>query len=116
MRHRKKKIILDRKKGPRTALLKNLACQVILYEKISTTAAKAKAIKPIVEKLITRSKANTLANRRLVMSRLPVKKAARKLCEVLGPRYQARAGGYLRIIKIGTRAGDGAKIVQIGLV
>jgi len=116
MRHRSKKVILDRKKAPRQALLSSLICQVIIYEKIRTTEAKAKAVKPLVEKIITRAKTDTLANRRLVIARLPIKKAAKKAFEVLGPRYQERKGGYLRIIKIGPRNGDGAKMVQLELV
>ena len=116
MRHRKNKVTLDRKAAPRNALLKNLACQVILYEKIKTTEAKAKAIKPIVEKLITRSKTDSLANRRVILARLPIKKATKKLFEVLGPRYAERKGGYLRIIKLPVRAGDGADMAQIELI
>ena len=116
MRHRKKKTILDRKKAPRKALLSNLACQVILYEKIQTTEAKARAVKPLVEKIITRGKVDNLANRRLVISKLPIKSAAKKVFEVLGPKYKERQGGYLRITKIGPRLGDGAKMVQIEFV
>ncbi|MCX6785578.1 MAG: 50S ribosomal protein L17 [Candidatus Komeilibacteria bacterium] len=116
MRHRKKKVTLDRKKAPRKALLGNLICQVVLYEKIKTTEAKAKAVKPMVERLITRGKVNTLANRRVVMSRLPIKSAAKKIFEVLSPRYLERPGGYLRIIKLGARQGDGAKIVLLEFV
>src|SRR3989338_1746304 len=103
MRHRKNKVTLDRKAAARKALLKNLACQVILYEKITTTEAKAKAVKPIVEKLITRAKTNNLSNLRLTLAKLPIKKAVKKLFEVLGPKYQERKGGYLRIIKLGQR-------------
>jgi len=116
MRHRSKKVTLDRKSGPRKALLSGLVCQVILYEKIKTTEAKAKAIKPMVERVITRGKTDTLANRRILLSRLPIKKAVKKVFEVLGPKYKERAGGYLRLIKIGPRKGDGAKMVQIELV
>lgn len=116
MRHRSKKVTLDRKSGPRKALLSGLVCQVILYEKIKTTEAKAKAIKPMVERVITRGKTDTLANRRILLSRLPIKKAVKKVFEVLGPKYKERAGGYLRLIKIGPRKGDGANIVQIELV
>lgn len=116
MRHRKKKITLDRKKGPRKALLGNLICQVILYEKIKTTEGKAKAVKPLVEKIITRGKTDNLANRRLVMSRLPIKTAAKKIFEVLAPRYRERKGGYLRIIKLGQRVGDGAPMVLLEFV
>jgi len=116
MRHRSAKKTLDRKAGPRLALLKNLASQIILYEKVKTTEAKAKVVKPIVEKIITRAKTDTLANRRLIISRLTIKNAAVKAFEVLGPRYKEKAGGYLRIIKIGTRKGDGAQMVQIEFV
>ncbi len=116
MRHRNKKKILDRKKAPRKALLGSLACQIILYEKIKTTEAKAKTVKPIVEKIITRAKKDTLANRRLIISRLPIKNAVKKAFEVLGPRYKERKGGYLRIIKMGPRKGDGAKMAQIEFV
>lgn len=116
MRHRKKKITLDRKKGPRKALIGNLICQVILYEKIKTTEAKAKAVKPRLEKIITRGKVNSLANRRLIMSRLPIKSAAKKVFEVLSPRYLERKGGYLRIIKLGQRLGDKADIVLLEFV
>jgi len=116
MRHRSKKVTLDRKSGPRKALLSGLVCQVILYEKIKTTEAKAKAVKPMVERVITRGKTDTLANRRILLSRLPIKKAVKKVFEVLGPKYKDRKGGYLRLIKIGPRKGDGAPIVQIELV
>lgn len=116
MNHRKKKVTLDRKKGPRKALLSNLICQVVLYEKIKTTTAKAKAIKPLVEKVITRGKTDTLANRRVLLARLPIKSAVKKIFEVLGPRYKERSGGYLRIIKLGNRLGDSAPMAQIELV
>ena len=116
MRHRKSKKTLDRKKAPREALLSNLACQLVLYEKISTTQAKAKALRPIVEKMVTRAKKDTLANRRLLISKLPIKKAVKKLFEVFGPKYLERAGGYLRITKIGIRKGDGAEMATIEFV
>lgn len=107
---------MDRKAASRNALLKNLATQVIIYEKINTTLAKAKAVKPIVEKIISRGKANTLANRRLVLSRLAIKKATKKVFDILGPKYAERKGGYCRIIKLPARAGDGANMAQIELV
>jgi large subunit ribosomal protein L17 len=116
MRHRSKKKTLDRKKAPREALLKNLACQIILYEKIQTTEAKAKTVKPLLEKIITRGKTDNLANRRILIAKLPMKKAVKKVFEVLGPKYKETKGGYLRIIKIGTRQGDGAKMSQIEFV
>ena len=116
MRHRKKKVTLDRKKAPREAMLRNLAESVILYEKVKTTQTKAKAVKPVVEKLITRSKDPSLQSRRELYKTLYTKNAVNKLMDVLGPRYKERPGGYTRIIKIGPRVGDGAKMVQIELV
>lgn len=117
MRHRNAGTVLDRKAAPRQALLRGLAQSIVLYEKIQTTQAKAKAVKPIVERLITKGKSDTLAARRNLLSffgqrELPVK----KILEVLSPRYKTRAGGYTRISKIGTRKGDGAETVQIEFV
>lgn len=116
MRHRSKKNTLDRLKAPRQAMLNNLAASVVLYEKVQTTEAKAKAVKPLVEKLITKGKSNTLHSRRELMKVLPVENATKKILEVLGPKYQTRPGGYTRIVKIGPRQGDGAMMVQIELV
>lgn len=117
MRHRNSSTILDREAGPRNALLKGLAMDVVLYEKVQTTEARAKAIKPLVERLVTRGKEATLHNRRELLSyfggqELPVK----KILEVLSPRYKTRAGGYTRIVKMGARKGDGAQMVQIEFV
>jgi large subunit ribosomal protein L17 len=116
MRHRKKGKTLDRKKAPREAMFRNLAASLIIYEKVKTTEAKAKAIRPIVEKLITTGKENSLAARRKLLSYLYVENAVKKVLEVLGPRYKERKGGYTRIVKIGPRKGDGARIAQIELV
>ncbi len=116
MRHKKKKTTLGRESAPRKALLKNLAQDLILREKIKTTKAKAKAVRPIVEKLITTSKANTLAARRLLIKRLYTQNAVRKLMDDLGPRYKDRNGGYTRIINVGERKGDGAFEAIIELV
>lgn len=116
MRHRKKGKVLDRKVGPRKALLRNLAVSLFLYEKIQTTKAKAKTLRPIAEKLITKGKANTLAERRNLLKYLYKESAVKKLMEDIGPRYKDRKGGYTRILKLGRRAGDAAEIVQIELV
>lgn len=116
MRHRSKKITLDRKAGPRASLLKNLATQLILYEKIKTTEAKAKALRPFVERLISKGKKNTLASRRELLRVLPIENAAKKILEEIGPRYATRPGGYTRIIKLGVRAGDAARVARIELV
>ncbi len=107
---------LDRKKAPREALLRNLAASVILYEKVRTTAAKAKAVRPLVERAITSGKTPSLASRRHLMKFFYTEHPVRKILEVLGPRYAERAGGYTRVVKIGPRQNDGAQMVQIELV
>jgi len=116
MRHRKKGKILSRKIGPRKALLRDLACAFILNNKIKTTETKAKTVKPIIERLISRSKVNNLNNLRKINSYLQNKKATDKILKELGPRYQEKNGGYLRIVKIGDRRGDGAPMVILELV
>src|SRR5512133_1656639 len=116
MRHRKKSIVLDRKKGPRKALLRGLVTSVVLYENVNTTLAKAKAVKPFIEKTISAGRVKTLASRRKIAKTLLVETAVNKVLEELGPRYAKRAGGYTRIIKLGRRKGDGAEIAQIQLV
>ncbi len=116
MRHRSKKITLGRESGPRKALLRNLATSVILYENVNTTLAKAKAVRSVVERLITKGKKKSLLARRQLMKELTVETAVLKILEELGPRYATRPGGYTRIIKLGARKGDGAEIAQIQLV
>ncbi len=116
MRHRKNKLTLDRKASARKALLKTLAVQFILYEKIKTTEAKAKALRSYVEPLITRGKKNTLANHRYLKRYLTIDNAIKKLLEDISPRYHTRPGGYTRIIKLGQRQGDGAHVARIELV
>ncbi|MAG11336.1 MAG: 50S ribosomal protein L17 [Parcubacteria group bacterium] len=116
MRHRIKKTTFGRKKAPREAMLRNLAQSVVLYEKVTTTQAKAKAIRPIVEKLITRGSEPTLANRRQLMKYLYDEKAVNKILEVLGPKYKERPGGYTRITKLSNRLGDNAPMAVIEFV
>lgn len=116
MRHRKKGTILGRERAPREAMLRNLAASVILYEKVKTTEAKAKAVRSLVEKAITSGKKPTLASRRKLMGWFYTDHPVKKIFEVLGPRYQNREGGYTRIVKIGARKNDGAEMVQIELV
>jgi large subunit ribosomal protein L17 len=116
MRHRNKGKILDRKKAPRKALMRSLATNLVLYEKIKTTEAKAKVLKPIIEKLITKGKTNTLKTRRELLQYLYLKNAVKKVLEDLGPRYKERKGGYTRIIKLNARAGDAARLAQIEFV
>ena len=116
MRHRNKNKILDRKKGPRDLMLRNLASSILLYEKVKTTKAKAQAVRPLVERMITSAKAGDLAARRGLIKILLQKNAVKKAMEVLGDRYKTRPGGYTRITKLGVRQGDGAEMVQIELV
>ena len=116
MRHRKKGKILDRKKAPREAMLRNLAASVVLYEKVRTTEAKAKAVRSLVEKAITTGKDSSLASRRQLLKFFYTEHPVNKILEVLGPRYEGRPGGYTRIVKIGHRKNDGADMVQIELV
>ena len=84
--------------------------------RITRLEAKAKVLRPFVEKLITRGKDNSLASRRYLLKYLYIENAVKKVLEVFGPRYKVRPGGYLRIIKLGQRQGDGAKMVQIEFV
>ena len=116
MRHRIKNKILGREKEPREMMLRNLAASILMYEKVKTTEAKAKAVKSLVERLITSAKKNDLNSRRKLISVLPQKMAIKKAMEVLGKRYEGRDGGYTRIVKLGARQGDGAKMAQIELV
>ena len=116
MKHIQKTKTLGREKGPRELMLRNLASSILIYEKVVTTTAKAKAVKPMVEKVITLAKKNDLAARRNIIEILPQKMAIKKSMEVLGDRYKERSGGYTRIVKIGKRKGDAAEMSQIELV
>jgi large subunit ribosomal protein L17 len=116
MRHKNNVKTLDREKGPRELMLRNLASSIVIYEKVVTTKAKAKAVKPLLERVISVSKQGDLTARRNLLKVILQPKAVKKLMEVLGDRYKDRAGGYCRIIKIGPRVGDGAEMVQIELV
>jgi large subunit ribosomal protein L17 len=116
MRHRNKNKILGREKAPRELMLRNLASSIILYEKVKTTQAKAKAVRPLLDRMITSSKVGNLTARRGLLKVLLQKTAVKKAMEVLGVRYKERPGGYTRILKLGTRKGDGAEMVQIELV
>ncbi len=116
MRHRSTKKTLDRNATARKSLLRILASQLVLYEKIKTTEAKAKALRPFIERLITHGKTNTLASRRYLMKYLSVENAVKKILEDISPRYATRPGGYTRIIKMGQRQGDAARVARIELV
>ncbi|MEA2064684.1 MAG: 50S ribosomal protein L17 [Patescibacteria group bacterium] len=116
MRHRNKGVILDRKKQAREMMLRNLASSLIIHKKTKTTQVKAKAVKPLVEKLITVSKQGDLTARRRLIASLLQKKAIKEAIDNLGVKYKDRDGGYTRIIKLGRRQGDGAEMAQIEFV
>jgi len=116
MRHRKKGKILSRKTGPRKALFKSLIRSLILAEKIKTTEAKAKAIKPLIDKMVYSSRKSDLATRRRLISTLGDKQAVKKLIEQISPRYLKKRGGYVRIIKLLPRKSDAAKMAMIEFV
>lgn len=116
MRHRSTKKTLDRKAAPRRALLRSLVQSVILYEKVTTTKAKAKAVRPLLERTIHTSKDGSLTARRRLLALLPSELAVKKAMEVVGPRYKDRTGGYVRLTPVGSRKGDAAQMVQIELV
>lgn len=114
MRHQKKGRKFGRERNQRQALLRSLAANLILKEKITTTFAKAKEVRPFVEKLITKSKKQNLTSIRYLSGYLPIN--ARKKIMELGERYKERPGGYTKIIKLGQRKSDSAKMAIIKFV
>src|SRR3954471_17070580 len=116
MRHRVGGRKLQRTSSHRAALFRNMAAALIKHEQITTTLAKAKELRPYVEKLVTLSKKGGLSNRRLAQSRLMDDAQLAKLLDVIGPRYTGRSGGYTRVIKAGIRSSDAAPIGIIEFV
>ena len=117
MRHQKNRHKLSRDSAHRKSLLMNLSKEIIEHERVKTTEAKAKAVKPEIEKLITLAKRGDLHARRQALSTLAQDKfAVHKLFEELAPRYAQRAGGYTRILKLGPRRSDATEMVFIELV
>lgn len=116
MRHRKSGRQLGRNSSHRQAMFKNLTASLIEHEVIKTTLPKAKELRRHAEPLITMAKDDSVAKRRLAFSRLRSKEAVGKLFNELGPRYKARPGGYLRILKCGYRSGDNAPMAIVELV
>jgi large subunit ribosomal protein L17 len=116
MRHRVGHRKLQRTSSHRTALFRNMAAALIKHEQITTTTAKAKELRPYVEKLVTLAKKGGLSNRRLAQGKLMDDTQLAKLFDVIGPRYSGRAGGYTRIIKAGIRISDAAAIAIIEFV
>ena len=116
MRHKRAGFKLKRDMGSRKALLRGLTTSVIEYERVITTVPKAKAVRPLVERMITLAKDDTLHSRRRAASFLETPESVKKLFETFGPRFAQRKGGYTRLTRLGPRQGDGAEQCIIELV
>ncbi len=117
MRHKVKKKHFDRTKEQRLALYRSLARALIMEERIETSLQRAKAVRPFVERLITLGKKGDLASRRLALQLLPDRRAVKRLFEEIAPRFESRAGGYTRIVKLpDRRKGDGCELAILELV
>jgi large subunit ribosomal protein L17 len=116
MRHRHGLRKLNRTSSHRLAMLRNMTVSLLKHEAIKTTLPKAKELRRVVEPIITLGKVDTLANKRLAFSRLRDRDIVVKLFAEIGPRYKARNGGYLRILKMGFRVGDNAPMAYVELV
>ena len=116
MRHRKANRRLRRTSEQRLALLRNLASSLLEHGAIETTEAKAKELRPFVEKLITKARSGTLHDRRLAGRHVHKRATADKLFQEIGPKLAKRPGGYTRVQKLGPRKGDGAMMAQLELV
>jgi large subunit ribosomal protein L17 len=116
MRHRESGRKLNRNSSHRKAMFRNMAASLFDHELIKTTLPKAKELRRVAEPLITLAKNDSVANRRLAFDRLRNKDMVSKLFNELGPRYEARPGGYLRILKCGFRTGDNAPMAIVELV
>jgi len=116
VRHRKKQKKLGRDKAHRRALLANLVKSLLFYEEITTTEAKAKEAARFCERAITLAKENSVHHRRNALKFIHDKKVIKKLFDVIGPRYRDREGGYTRVIKLGYRQGDDARMCKVKLV
>lgn len=115
MNHKNKNRKFGRVRSQRKALMKSLVSSLITHESIQTTEAKAKELRPVVEKLVTRAKKDTLSSRRVLSSRIGVR-ATKKLVDEIAPKYKSRSGGYTRITKLETKRSDAAKMAQIEFV
>ena len=116
MRHKKSGRKLGRNSSHRKAMFRNMAASLLRHETIKTTLPKAKELRRVVEPLITMARTDGVANRRLAFDRLRDKEVVGKLFQDLGPRFAARPGGYLRILKLGPRPGDSAPMAIVMLV
>ena len=116
MRHRVAGYKLNRETSHRLALYRNLVTDLLRYERLQTPVAKARAVQPIAEKIITLSKIDSVYHRRLAAADLYDKKIVQKLFDVIGPRFVERPGGYTRVVRLGKRLGDAAEMAVIELV
>ena len=116
MRHRNSGRRLNRTSSHRQAMFRNMSCSLLRHELIKTTVPKAKELRRVVEPLITLAKTDSVSNRRLAFSRLRDREMVTKLFVEIGPRYNARPGGYTRILKRGFRSGDAAPMALMELV
>jgi large subunit ribosomal protein L17 len=116
MRHRKSGRQLNRNSSHRVAMFRNMAGSLVKHELIKTTLPKAKELRRVIEPLITLAKQDSVANRRLAFARTGDKEVVGKLFNELGPRYEERPGGYIRILKCGFRTGDNAPMAYVELV
>ena len=116
MRHRKKGRQLSRTASHRTATLRNMATSLIEHERIRTTEARARELRPFVERLITLGGTDDVHSRRRARRHIADREALQKLFDDVGPRFRDRPGGYTRIVKLGSRRGDGAEMAIIELV
>lgn len=116
MRHRHGLRKLNRTSSHRLAMLRNMTVSLLRHEAIKTTVPKAKELRKVVEPIITLAKNDTLANKRLAFARLRDREIVQKLFAEIGPRYNARPGGYIRILKMGFRVGDNAPMAFVELV
>lgn len=116
MRHRKSGRSLNRTSSHRKAMFSNMCCSLIEHELIKTTLPKAKELRRYIEPLITISKADSVNSRRRVFDQIRSKNAVGKLFSTLGPRYESRPGGYVRVLKCGYRSGDNAPMAIVELV
>jgi len=116
MRHRKKGRKLSRTRAHKRALVANLACSLIEHEQITTTVAKSKELQPAMERLVSLALKGDLASRRRALETLRDKRAVGKLFDELAQQFQGKVGGYTRILRLGSRYGDGAEMARIEFV
>lgn len=115
MRHRRAGKRLNRNTHQRKALFKNLIAALILHGRIKTSEAKAKAIKPLIDRLISKARAGTVHVRRQLLAFLPGKEAAHKLVDEIAPRFTQQGGGFTKLVRVGRRKGDNTMVVELSL-